>query len=326
MKDDLERFGRSLDPATSPRLLQAVKGTVDLLVGTTDTVDILVQKLYGGHLDSQIGGNQNRHACVVSATLATVAAFLAKEPAARQTGLKQYREFISDLFPGAESRWPWLPPTKNRHVLTFNYDRLFEMAFLDRFQISPYGLYDIKVLNSGVTLPGIDIEFEPDNFSFLKLHGSVGAWTIDFTGMGHPAHQQSHFEIPAADKRQIDINDDYFFDAQHPGFIKRPPILYFPFHRQFILSSQSGFAFDKYVRGVWTRASELIANATEIDVIGYSFAGIDRGPILDMIETASDCRRLIIQGPDAERICARLRLDRPQLRDLVESAPFKFWR
>jgi hypothetical protein len=199
MKDDLERFGRSLDPATSPRLLQAVKGTVDLLVGTTDTVDILVQKLYGGHLDSQIGGNQNRHPCVVSATLATVAAFLAKEPAARQTGLKQYREFIS-----------------------------------------------ISSLVQKV--------------------------------VGHGYHRQS------------------------------------------------GFAFDKYVRGVWTRASELIANATEIHVIGYSFAGIDRGPILDMIETASDCRRLIIQGPDAERICARLRLDRPQLRDLIESAPFKFWR
>ena len=326
MKDDLERFGRSLDPATSPRLLKAVKDTVDLLVGTTDTVDILVQKLYGGHLDSQIGGNQNRHPCVVLATLATAAAFLAKEPAARQTGLKQYREFISDLFPGAESRWPWQPPTKNRHVLTFNYDRLFEMAFLDRFQISPYGLYDIKVLNSGVTLPGIDIEFEPENFSFLKLHGSVGAWTIDFTGMGHPSHQQSHFEPLPPTSPKLKSTMTTFLMPSIRALLRDPRILYFPFHRQFILSSQSGFAFDKYVRGVWTRAYELIANATEIRVIGYSFAGIDRGPVLDMIETASDCRRLIIQGPDAERICARLRLDRPELRDLIEPAPFKFWR
>jgi hypothetical protein len=182
------------------------------------------------------------------------------------------------------------------------------------------------VLNSGVTLPGVNIEFEPENFSFLKLHGSVGAWTIDFTGMGHPAQHQSHFETPVADKPPVEMNDNYFFDAQHPGFIKRPPILYSPFHRQFILSSQSGFAFDKYVRGVWSRAYELIAKATEIHVIGYSFAGIDRGPVLDMIETASDCRRLIIQGPDAKRICGRLKIDRPRLRDLIEPAPFKFWR
>jgi hypothetical protein len=81
---------------------------------------------------------------------------------------------------------------------------------------------------------------------------------------------------------------------------------------------------DKYLRGVWARVHELIASATEIHVIGYSFAGIDRGPILDMIETASDCRRLIIQVPDAERICARLRLDRPRLRDLIEAAVQSF--
>src|SRR5208337_3036430 len=48
MKDDLERFGQSLDPATSPRLLKAVKDTVDLMVGTTDTVDILVQNCWRG--------------------------------------------------------------------------------------------------------------------------------------------------------------------------------------------------------------------------------------------------------------------------------------
>jgi hypothetical protein len=81
---------------------------------------------------------------------------------------------------------------------------------------------------------------------------------------------------------------------------------------------------DKYLRGVWARAHELIASATEIHVIGYSFVGIDRGPILEMIETASDCRRLIIQVPDAERICARLRLDRPRLRDLIEAAVQSF--
>jgi hypothetical protein len=132
------------------------------------------------------------------------------------------------------------------------------------------------------------------------------------------------FETPDADKPPIEINDDYFFDAEHPNFIKRPPVLYFPYQRQFILSTQSGFAFDKYVRGVWARAHELIAKATEIHVIGYSFAGVDRGSVLDMLDTAQDCRRLIIQGPDAERICERLRLDRLRLRDLIEPAVFTF--
>lgn len=85
-------------------------------------------------------------------------------------------------------------------MLTFNYDRLFEMAFLDRFSasIDGYGLYDVSVLNSGVTLPGVKIEFTPEAFSFLKLHVSVCRWTIDFTGTGQPQHQQCRFEAPVA--------------------------------------------------------------------------------------------------------------------------------
>ena len=101
MKADLERFGQSLDTATSPRLHKAVADTITLMGGTTETIDVLMQKLYAGQLDAQIGGPYFRQAQVVSATLATCAAFLAKEPLARQTGFGRYREFISELFPGA---------------------------------------------------------------------------------------------------------------------------------------------------------------------------------------------------------------------------------
>src|SRR6266481_19111 len=97
--------------------------------------------------------------------------------------------------------------------MTFNYDRLFEIAFLDRFKIEPYGLYDVRVLNSGVTLVGINIEFEPEAFSFLKLHGSVHGWAIDFLGLGHPKHQRIHFESPAKPRsgESAIINDDFSF-------------------------------------------------------------------------------------------------------------------
>jgi hypothetical protein len=37
---------------------------------------------------------------------------------------------------------------------------------------------------------------------------------------------------------------------------------------------------------VWFRAKQLISNATEIHVIGYSFSGIDRGPMLEMLGQA----------------------------------------
>jgi hypothetical protein len=55
MKKDLERFGESLDLATSPRLRKAVADTTALMGGSIDTIDTLVQKLYAGQLDGQIG-------------------------------------------------------------------------------------------------------------------------------------------------------------------------------------------------------------------------------------------------------------------------------
>ncbi|HEV3210584.1 MAG TPA: hypothetical protein VGY91_09995 [Chthoniobacterales bacterium] len=327
MKADLEQFGRSLDSARSPRLQRAVADTVELFGTTTETIDVLVQKLYGGNLDEIIGGPQNRHPRVISATLATCAAFLVKEASARATGFRAYREFLSDLFPNAETQWLRIPQSNRCHVLTFNYDRLFEMAFVDRFIFSGYGLYDVRVLNSGVTLEGINIKFTPEAFSFLKLHGSVGGWTVDWTGTGSTKQQICYFEAPVAGK-VITVDNDYFFsegpDGQHPDHLKKPPLLFFPYQRQYILSTESGFAFDSYAREVWKRATELISNATDIHVIGYSFSGIDREPMLKMLDQAHHCRRLVIQGLDAERICYKLKLDRPQLGNLIQSVPIRF--
>lgn len=84
------------------------------------------------------------------------------------------------------------------------------MAFVDRFNFAGYGLYDLRVLNSGVTLEGVNVVFTPEAFSFLKLHGSVASWTVDFTGTGSARHQICYFEEPVANQ-VITVNDDYFF-------------------------------------------------------------------------------------------------------------------
>jgi hypothetical protein len=160
MKADLEDFGQSLDPATSPRLRKAVTDTIALLGGTTETIDVLIQKLYGGQLD--------------------------------------------------------------------------------------------------------------------------------------------------------------------PEHLKRPPVLYFPYQRQFIVSNESGFPFHNYARGIWNRAKQLVSNASEIRVTGYSFSGIDRGPMLDMLDQALSCRRLVIQSPDSDEISNRLKLERSNLRNIIESVPITF--
>jgi len=326
MKSELEAFAQCLDPATSPRLRKAVADTVSLMGVDVDTIDTLVQKLDAGQLDHMIADknvdawtrNGIRRRRAKDATVAISAAFLSKEKIVRELGFGGYRDFLYQLFPGAQTSWLAVERSSCPHVLTFNYDQAFEMAFLSRFSdTSASSLYGQNVLNSGVDLPGIG--FEPEAFSFLKLHGSVGMWVADFCG--RPQYQQNNPETTT-------VADSLFFadPEAYPGQIRseREPLLFFPSQKQFILSNESGFLFHQYGRVVWDRAEEVISNATEIHVIGYSFSGIDRGPILDLLGRAQDCRHLVIQSPDAENICNKLKLERRQWRDRIESVPSKF--
>jgi hypothetical protein len=275
MKDDLVDFGQSLDPATSSRLREAVRDTTALMGGRVDTIDTLVQKLYAGQLDGQIGAqnvdawtrNGIRSRRVKAATSAISAAFLAKEKKVSELGFSRYRNFLYQLFPGAGSNWFAIQRSNCPHVLTFNYDRAFEIAFLDRFiNTDQYLLYGQRVLNSGLNLNGIG--FEPEEFSFLKLHGSVGMWAVDFPG--DPIYQQ---RLPI-NGQTVTIDDRLFFpetpDSEHPSRSEREPLLFFPNQRQFIVSNESGFLFHKYAKAVWHRATELVSNATDIHVIHES--------------------------------------------------------
>jgi hypothetical protein len=201
--------------------------------GSVDTIDLLVQKLYSGHLDQQIEAqnvdpwtrNGIRHRRAKTAAVAISAAFLAKEKNVRELGFGRYRDFLFKIFPGAEFNWLAIQRSNCPHVLTFNYDQAFEIAFLDRFNIGQYSLYGQMVLNSGLNLNGIG--FDPRAFSFLKLHGSVGMWATDFPGdpIYHP--DQRH---------PITIDDGLFFpehpEGQEPNRSIREPLLFFPDQRQ----------------------------------------------------------------------------------------------
>jgi hypothetical protein len=178
--------------------------------------------------------------------------------------------------------------------------------------------------NPGLNLVGMEVEFEREAFSFLKLHGSVGMWMAVWFG----SIFQHQYEYPL-EGRQITIDDNLFFaeppDGQDPNRLKREPLLFFPSQRQYVLSQETGFLFRKFAKAVWNRATEFISNATEIRVIGYSFSGIDQGPILDLLGQAHRCRRIVVQNPDADQICMRLKLERPELRFPPPSHPKVFY-
>ena len=80
--------------------------------------------------------------------------FVAREEKARSEGLQSYERFIASIFGGD----PWQEGVKaaDCHVLTFNYDRLFEIAFLDHFKsfdTRSAFLYGNSALNSGFNHP-----------------------------------------------------------------------------------------------------------------------------------------------------------------------------
>ena len=111
--------------------------TVALMGGSVDTIDTLVQKLYGGHLDSEIGAqnvepgtrSRIRHQRAQTATIAISAAFLAKEKKVRALGVTRYRNFLYRLFRNAETNWFAIQKSNFPHVLTFllsHLDRLVD--------------------------------------------------------------------------------------------------------------------------------------------------------------------------------------------------------
>ena len=336
MKADLETFRDQLDPSSSERLIRAITQTVELLDERINTIDALIQKVSEGRLDEALGidgldirqRNIQRSLRERAAALSITANFVAKESTAVQTGLPRYQNLLADLFPGAESTWDLFANSDSIHVLTFNYDRLFELAFLDRFNLYGCDPYGIKGLNAGLDAIRGNIRFAPNAFSFIKIHGSVG---MAITDLGRRNVGPYHFHgqiFPLNRAREpLVISDNLFFTeptSANPDGLKVEPLLFFPSQRQFILGNESGFSYHNYVTETWARARHLVSQASEIHVIGYSFGGIDRGPFLDLLQEATLCQRITVRNPSAEQLCANLAIERPDLEKLLRAYPYPF--
>ena len=215
---------------------------------------------------------------ILNAKIATAALFLDKESEARKTALKGYKEFLLPTVFGRDQRWQSAVNGSDCSVLTFNYDRLFEIAFLDYikdFQCEQFPLYGKSVLNSGfdpISAWGRKkIEIEPGRFCFLKLHGSAGWWA------------------KMCATNQADKWRDYCPNTPHiPTDLvqleqclaenkKLEPLIAFPHEKQRFTSAHPGdFVQGPYIGEVWAHAAAVLGEATEVIVIGYSFAEIDR--------------------------------------------------
>jgi hypothetical protein len=306
----LDQFSRGLDGDDRRRLRSCVEETVQLLrVERAQTLDALVARLASEARDlSKVLTTKERNQRdlqVNHAKIATAALFLDLERRAKATPLSRYHNFLDELF-GNSVVWNQASQQSRSSVLAFNYDRLFEMAFISRFKadIHQKNLYGKSLLNSGDFTDGTQLECDPNRFAFLKLHGTVGIRVQN----GPKPHYHTLLDgNPGEDS--VPINDDLYFSPPSNS-IPWAPLLVFPHEKPFVRKGTgTQHSLRDYIPFVWSEAHRLVGEATEIWAIGYRFAPIDREDVLDLLRSAKNCRRLVIQNLPgyAENICQYLK-------------------
>jgi hypothetical protein len=180
MKDHFRDFATRVE-TLAPKLHKMTQNTLDLFEKLADqgchaqTIDDVAWLVHQGKIKCSRGTFQDEHdyRLVEEAKAVVSAMFLAKECEPIAKTLTAYRNFLRRIFPNtthchralAESPW---------RVLTFNYDRLFELAFRQQFDVDmSQTFYGPTVLNSGLFLVvPQQVQVDTGRFSLLKLSAS----------------------------------------------------------------------------------------------------------------------------------------------------------
>jgi hypothetical protein len=250
--------------------------------------------------------------------------FLEREEGVRESALCGYRDFLHDVF--GERRDLGSLLTTNSRVLSFNYDRLFEMAFCSYFKLQQdcyVNAYGKELLNSGWNgAGGRGEKIVPDRFCFLKLHGSAAAWILGSHG------KPLYFSSAALRDPDNCINDDFFWPPGRKlspfGQENAEPFIVFPHEKEGVRQSGHIPICKEYLDAIWRKAEELIGSASQVWVIGYSFDANDRMSLMGLLRRkAQDCQ-IFVQNPCADDICNELRLKYPDLAGSFVPIPKRF--
>jgi hypothetical protein len=299
-----------------PRIEQSVTDTIKLLeelpeIETLDqlasycdeSVDEWTRKQGGIIEDEAEFGRRMRWAAkhIQHAKIATSAMFLAREEAARRTGLPRHKQFIAEILGGGGAPWQDALRESSCQVLTFNYDQLFEIAFLEAFRSfdsRSHFLYGQEALNSGFLHYGDCKLVDPaqGRFCFLKLHGSVGWWVERKTGGG------KLYSVSAPVKALSLAEIEGSIPGERDPLSGPEPLMAFPHERQGsqkYLRDQgksSDYLWAPYIDAVWQHAASIVANATEVRVVGYSFNPIDSRYMVNELLSKATCEKIVIQN------------------------------
>jgi hypothetical protein len=275
------------------------------------TPDDLALQMY----QRRFGGISNYNAALKTlyySRIVTDALFLHIERQTSAQTMQPFIDFWHDVVGGYSEKWGAdFPPTKHC-LVSFNYDRMPELGLSRHFPeiagdaYRPKDLYGPSVLNTALSSYN-GLEFQPDRFCYLKLHGSIGIFPIGKNESVFGHHFGHYAPIGSTDPQ---INDTlYFEDALDENGLpkwKFTPLIAFPADKQRIEEGGQEYNFQDYIKLIRSKATEIFSKAESIRIVGYSFRAPDKKWLIELMRAAPDAVRILIQNPHAQTLCKRL--------------------
>ncbi|MGD0816401.1 MAG: hypothetical protein ABSA83_22650 [Verrucomicrobiota bacterium] len=330
MKDHLKDFAKQIEHS-APKLHTITQNALclfDKLAAQgchAETIDDVAWFVHQGKIPAKQGTFQDEHGdrLVDEAKTAVSAMFIAKESEPMAKTLQGYRNFLRRIFPSTTHYDRALAGSQWR-VLSFNYDRLFELAFRQHFNVDmTQTFYGPTVLNSGLFLVDSEnVEVDTSRFSLLKLHGSAGFYSMEEYG------QCNHYHIIPDPIKSVPITDDEFIFNGRQGIYSnrpKPSLIVFPHEKDHLKDYPNNkFSFRRYIPEIWRAAHEFVANADEVWIIGYSAAEADWFHFESLLKCARETCRIFVQNPAADGIAAKLRVRLPAFEGRITASPTTF--
>lgn len=273
-----------------------------------------------------VAGHRAAWRTLLYSRIATDAYFLFLEQQVTTAQLQGYKDYWHEALGGYSDDWLGRFPKTRHRLLSFNYDRMPELAIRRHFpgvtgDENARDLWGSDILNTGLASHS-KYAVADSQFCFLKLHGSVGIETVGENEIDHAFGRWTKHYFPLGKANQQIADNLYFKEkADEDGFPApgRVPLLAFPADKQRIEAGGEDYNFKAYISAVRPAAEKVFAKADEIRVVGYSFQAPDKDWLLNLIRLAPQNARLILHNPTAPSICGRLatyeRLDFKPLAD-----------
>lgn len=319
-------FGESLGPNCTN-----LKTVIGLVIKKAEEFDCTTPDDLAFQMHQRRGGGMARYReawrTLSYARIATDAYFLSLEHKVTGVQLQSYKDYWHQALGSYSDEWSGRFPQTRHRLLSFNYDRMPELALYRYFprasgEGSGRDIWGPEILNTGLSSTS-KFSVIGDRFCYLKAHGSIGVEPI---GQGHFEYafgeRIKHYIAIGTGSREVADNLYFTGKSDEDGFPApgRVPLLAFPADKQRIEAGEEDYNLKEYLSAVRPAAERAFANAEEVRVIGYSFQAPDKDWLLSLIRLAPKDARLILHNPAAPSICKILkvydRLDFESLPDI----------